>query len=87
MVELGSGMGTKDHTEPIEIEECIRNGEVVTIYLWEGGLLPFMEGMIKYEENISMHHFNSWKDKRMVINLMSFEITKDLIAKVGGFPI
>lgn len=54
MVELGDGMGTNDYIEPVGVEEYICKSEAVTIYLREGYLLPFMEGMIKHEENISM---------------------------------
>ena len=79
-------MGMSDHIELLEVEEYIHKSEVMIGYLWEGGLLPFIEGMIKHEENISMQCFNSWNDIRVTINGMSFEITEDLITWVSGFP-
>ena len=47
-------MGMSDHIELVEVEEYIHKSEVMIVYLWEGGLLPFIEGMIKHEENISI---------------------------------
>ena len=47
-------MGMSDHVELVEVEEYIHKSEVMIVYLWEGDLLPFIEGMIKHEENISI---------------------------------
>ena len=54
VVELGGGMGTSDHIEPVGVEACICKSAMAIIYLWEGGLLPFTKRMIKCEENILM---------------------------------
>ena len=55
------------------------------VYLWEGSLLPFMEGMEKHDKHISMQFFNLWNERKVNINGMVFEITEEVIAGVGGF--
>ena len=52
-------MGMSDHIEVVEVEEYIHKSEAVIVYLWEGGMLPFIEGMIKHQKNISIQYFNS----------------------------
>ena len=47
-------MGMSDHVELVQVEEYIHKSEAMIFYLWEGGLLPFIEGMIKHKENISI---------------------------------
>ena len=54
VIELGGGMDTNDHIELVEVEDCIHKSEAMMVYLWEGGLLLFMEGIEKYYEYNSM---------------------------------
>ena len=68
VVELGGEMGASNHIEPVGVEACIHKGEGAMVYLRKGGLLPFMEGMEKHDEHISMQLFNSWNDKKVNIN-------------------
>ena len=87
VVQLGGGMGTSDCIEPMGEEACIHKSEVVMVYFPKGGLLPFMEGMTKHDENMSMHFFNSWNDTKVNFNGMGFEIIEEVIPKVQGFTL
>ena len=87
VIELGGGMGTSDHIEPMGVEACIYKSEFAMVYQQEVGLLLFMEGMTKHDENILMHFFNSWNDRKVNISGMSFKIMEEVIAKVGAFTL
>lgn len=54
VIELGGGMRTSHRIEHVGVEACIYKNKVGMVYLWEGSLLPFMEGMEKHDEYISM---------------------------------
>ena len=41
------------------VEACIHKSETMMVYLCEGGLLVFIEGIETYDEQISMQFFNS----------------------------
>ena len=56
-------MGTTDHIEQMGVEECIHSNEVVMIYLQEGDLLPYMEGMVWWSK-MRMSRCNSSKLRR-----------------------
>ena len=52
VVDLGGDMGTSDHIELVDVEECISSNKAAMVYLQEGGLLPYMEGMVKHNKVI-----------------------------------
>ena len=76
-----------DCIEPNKIESCITNTEAMWTYLKQGGLIPFMEGMGGHNDHVSLKFVNSWDNKMVNINGATFEMTKELVVKVGGFSI
>lgn len=85
-IELREGDmgGSSNHIELDEIEDFIRDSEVTLVYLCEGGLLPFMECIEGYDKHVSLQFVNSWANRKVTINDMAFEMTKELISKVCG---
>ena len=83
VVDLGEEMGASDCIKIVKIEDYIRKIETTWVYLGEGGLMPFMEGMEEHDEHISMQFINSWTDKKVNINGMMFEIMEEIVARVG----
>ena len=52
---VGEDMGaSEDRIEPDNIEDHITKNEVKWVYLQEGGLLLFMEGIEGYDEHVSL---------------------------------
>lgn len=87
VVDLGGNMSTSDSTKLVVVEECIINSEVTMIYLQEGGLLPYMDGMVKHNEVILMKFYQTWKDRKVTVNGMSFEISEENIVRAGDFSL
>ena len=55
-------MGNSNCIELVDVEDSIHSTEAVMVYLQEGSLLPYMEGIVKHDEIISMQFFQTWKD-------------------------
>lgn len=87
VVELGKEMGASDCIELVQVEDYIKKSVSSWVYLWEGGLLSFMEGKEKHDEHILMQFINSWTHRKVNINEMAFEIIEELIARVRGFSL
>ena len=87
VVEMGEEMGASDCIELVEVEAYIKKSEVSWVYLQEGRLLTFTEGMEKHEEHILIQFINYWNDRKMSINDMAFKIIEELIARVKGFSL
>lgn len=84
VVDIGKQMGaTSDHIEPKAIEDRITNSEAAQTYLKEGSLSSFMEGMGIHDEHVSLQFMESWENKRVNINGVTFEMTKQLITQVS----
>ena len=57
VVDLGDDiMGNSDRIKLMGVEDRIHSSKVAMVYL-QGGLLPYMEGMVKHDEIISMQFF------------------------------
>ena len=53
------------------------------VYLQEGNLLPYMEGIVKHDEIKWIQFLHTWKDKKVTVNGMSFDISKETIVRAG----
>ena len=60
------------------IEESSR--KPLVWYMLEGGLIMFMEALNGYDENCSLQFVNSWEDRRVMINGISFHISEEVIS-------
>lgn len=59
VIELDEDMCAIDHIELDKIEDCIRDSEAAWVYLHEGGLMSFMEGIGRYDEHVSLQFVNT----------------------------
>ncbi len=48
------------------------------------GFILYMEAMSGYNENRSLQFVNSWKDRRVMINGISFQINEEIISLAIG---
>ena len=85
VVNMDDGMGNSAHIKLMSVEDSIHSNEVAMVYLQEGGMLLYMEGMVKHGEIISMQFFQTWKDEKVIFNGMSFDISEETIARAGEF--
>ena len=58
-------MGNSNCIELVDVEDSIHSTEAVMVYLQEGSLLPYMEGIVKHDEIILMQFFQTWKDEKV----------------------
>lgn len=65
-------MGVSDHIELVSVKEGIHSNEVVMVYLQEGNLLPYIQGMVKHNEIVLMQFFQVWKDRKVTVSGMRF---------------
>ena len=47
-------MGNSNCIELVDVEDSICSTKAVMVYLQEGSLLPYMEGIVKHDEIISL---------------------------------
>lgn len=52
----------------------------------EGRISQYMEAMIGHDEGLSNKFVTSWNDGRVTIRGISFEVSKEVIARVTGLP-
>ena len=65
------------------IEENARK-PLVWYMLKEGGFILFMEALNGYDKNCSLQFVNSWEDRRVTINGISFHISEKFISLATG---
>ena len=55
------------------------------VYLQVDYLLSHMERMVKQEETVLMQFFKTWKDRKVIVNGMGFDIFEETIARAKKF--
>ena len=60
-------MGNSNCIELVDVEDSIRSTEALMVYLQEGSLLPYMEGIVKHDDIILMQFFQTWKDEKVTL--------------------
>ena len=79
-IEMG---GDLNRMEPTRIENF--KDRLVTWYLLkEGGFLPYMMSMAGYDENCALQFVNSWNERKVTINDITFQVTEEVIAMATG---
>ena len=76
-------MGNSNCIELVDVEDKIHSKEAAMVYLQEGNLLAYMEGIVKHDEIIWIQFFHAWKDKKVTANGMSFDISNESIVRAG----
>ena len=71
------------HIEPSMVEDNARK-PLVWYMLKEGGFIPFMEMLNGYDESCSLQFVNSWEDRKVTVNGISFHISEEVIFMVTG---
>ena len=74
-------MSVSDLIEPVGVEEGIH----AMVYLQEGNLLLYMEGIVKHDKIILMQFFKTRKDRKVIVNGMGFDIFEETIARAEKF--
>lgn len=76
--------GNPIHIESSNVEDY---KEATWKYLRDGGLVPFMQCIKGYDKVVSMQFVNSWNNRRVVVNGISFKINEDVISKINSFSL
>ena len=75
--------GDLNRLEPTKIENF--KDRMVTWYLLkEGVFFPYMMSMARYDENCVIQFVNSWNDRKVTINGITFQVTEEVIAMANG---
>ena len=75
--------GDLNRMEPMRIENF--KDRMATWYLLkEGGFLSYMLSMAGYDENCALLFVNSWNDRKVTINNITFQVTEEVISMATG---
>ena len=75
--------GDLNWMEPTKMENF--KDRMATWYLLkEGGFLPYMISMAGYDENCALQFVNSWNERKVTINGITFQVSKEVIAMATG---
>lgn len=75
--------GDRVKTELDNCDEFCRDPIVWHIYM-EGGFVPLLESLVGHDEKMSAHFVGSWRERRVTMGGISFEVNEEVISKVTG---
>lgn len=78
--------GDRVPVEPDKCDDWKVGGTVWHIYK-EGGISQYMEFMTSHDEGLSRQFVTSWKDRRVTIGSISFDINEEVIARATSLTL